>query len=145
MTKYSNLHNKKKVVSSSAIMIYLPRCAFSVKAKLSQARSKNLQFILTCLPSFFSDTLTSAQKKFFKGTRSEPWWQRHVKMEVGVKLGIFSVWIDRKIHFSLSVLSLRSVTQIGSLMGGKKHKQKHFYITGLQQPLFSSSIASNAN
>lgn len=116
-------------------MIYLPSCVLSVKAKLSVRQGLRISssFLPVFLHSFLT-FLTPAQKKFFKGTRSEPWWQRHVKMEVGVKLGIFSVWIDRKIHFSLPVLSLRSVTerQIGFLMEGKKHKQKHFYTMGLQ-------------
>lgn len=50
-------------------------------------------------------------------------------MRVGVKLGIFSVWIDRKIHFSLSVLSLKiSNTEINWLPYGRKEAQAKAFL-----------------
>lgn len=117
-------------------------CTFREGKVLSQARSKNFQFILTFLPQFFCDIFNIYSKEILQ--RDQIWTMMTKACLDGARsnTGVFFSlnWKESSL-LSLSVLSLRSVKhrQIGFLMGEKRHKQKHFYTIRLQQPLLSSS------
>lgn len=123
-------------------------CTFCEGKVLSQARSKNFQFILTSLPSFFSDIFNTCSKEILQ--RDQIWTMMTKACQDGnrSKAGdFFSLNWQEDSLFLFCLTSKISNTETNCPPYGRKEAQaKAFLYYGVTiQPLFSSSIASNAN
>lgn len=106
---------------------------FSKGKVLSQVRSKNFQFILTFLPSFFCDIFNIYSKENLQ--RDQIWTMMTKACLDGARsnTGVFFQFELKGRFTSFPVLSLRSVKhrQIGFLMGGDKAQAKAFLYYGV--------------